>query len=842
MTRVEMQPCEGGLQKNRNSSPGQGKYLKRKMHFLTKYFFTANAALAALLIAVASYLQGNLAALSQLGYGEKIIHLITKIDQTGFLLLVGLMLMMVISAFGFYKPSRSKAYLALFLFVFIVTLMVKGKFNNMGTDSLAEIIHTNSQESGDFIDSYLTFINLSAKECIILFGPLLLVPAYALLVRGGDEGVGMTDIRLALKVIAGVYLLTIMHFVYQMASNYYPIDYFRSHLDAATAQALPGLEKKRDAPNVVVYIGESTSKDNLPLYASPSILPDPLQEIRQDLIVFTDVVTSFSHTFPSLYRAFSLSRDPYLDQFLLVKDLRRANSLALLSSFGMETSWISNQNLGEGWDWNSELFGRHASHVHVVSNAENASLFNRTRKTDRALIAAYRQRADRLDRPRQMMFLHSYAGHGDYCKNIPHDTHRAGRPTLPSLPQKALFGGMHVGDFEERMEIIGCYDSAMFFVSSNLRTVIDDVAQRSTPIVFLYFSDHGEDVFDGTGHDSRKNSFRHIEIPFFVYFNAAARNAYPELYQAALANRGKPYSTEWLSDTLLDLAGIDSKGRPLLSVFRRDLQSPMRYALRRTDIRGNQFILAVDEEDASQRHALLNQGHDYYRKRRIYNAFPAPEKNKFCSWGTNSLLKYREAASIFKCVEVDITIDADSGNLYAYRPPQENNYLKLGDLIRFGPPPESHLLLAISNPDKRNLGLLQARLDRLFEPHKRDRVVLEIPYFDGVDKEALRRLANAGYKLFYALPANLGYGCARQPQQEECRRFGRDILPLIEKAGVQGIAFNSEAFPFVASLHGAGRLQFSIKDMSVKSLEDIDGAMLARSNIYSIPYRSAFDY
>lgn len=841
MAHVEVQLCNDVLRNKRNSSTVPQRSGGQRMKFLKKYFFTLNAAVASLVIAVAFFLQGHLSFLYQLKHGEKIVHIINKVDQVGFLLLLGLVLPMVISALGFHRLKRSKSLLVVFLIAFILTVVAKGKFDNMGSDSMAEIMHANSQEGGDFIASYLSFVKLSVKECAILFGPLLLIPVYALLVHERGGTTGLADIRLGLKIIAVIYLLTIAHFFYQMAVNYHSIDYFQERLETSTANAMGAMERTREGPNVVVYIGESTSRENFPLYMPNYRQPDSLQEIRDELIVYSDVVTSFSHTFPSLYRAFTVSRDPYLDQFLLIKDLQRANSLAILGKLGMEGHWISNQNLVGRWDWNSELFGRHTQHLTVLNGAER-TYFNGVRKTDRALVAAYLQQAHHLQRPRQMMYLHSYAGHADYCKNIPRDEHGVSGRFLPTLPQHALFGNMYVGDMDERMESIDCYGSVMSFVSKNLRAVIDDIAQRPLPVVFLYFADHGEEIYEGTGHDSRRNSYRHIDIPFFIYFNPAARDAYPDLYRAAQANRSKPYSIEWLGDTLLDLAGINFKDRQLLSVFRPDLQAPKRYSLRRTDIRGNQFILAVDDEDASQRHALLNHGHDYFRKRRLYNTFPAPEKNKLCSYRTNSLLKFREAASIFKCVEIDITIDAHADKLYVYRPPQANNHLQLKDLITFAPPLEGRMLLAIRNPDSRNLAVLQSQLDRLFGPDQRHNVVIEIPHFEGVDTQGLRRLAKAGYKLFYALPADFGAGCARDPQQAVCQQFGRDILPVIEQAGVQGIAFDIEAVPFVTTLHAANRLQYSIKHLSADAEKDIDRAILARSNTYSIPYRSAFDY
>jgi glucan phosphoethanolaminetransferase (alkaline phosphatase superfamily) len=811
------------------------------MEIVKRYFFTACATGIAILLAVVAFLQGQLGYLSQLNYGTQILNILAKLDQISFLLVVGMLLTLVIALLAFHRTRRSKLVLAAFLAVFILTLLAKGKFGNIGTDSMAEVLHTNSQEAKDFVKAYLAFVNVSVKEALVLFGLLLLIPVYMLLTRRAPVMAHTRDIHLAFTIIAAVYLVTIGHFIFQLASNHYPLEYYRQRLHDATMQALAPLEKSRSGPNVVVYIGESTSKENLPIYASLAQTPDPLKDIKNDLIIYSDVVTSFSHTFPSLYRAFSISKDPYRDQFFLIKDLQRANSIAVLTHFGIETHWISNQNLGGEWDWNSELFGKRASHTQVLER-KSAHYFSDVRRTDRALIQAYLKRSPTLAKNNQMMFLHSYAGHGDYCKNIPPEEKKTVSHSLPELPQKAVFGDVYIDSIEQRLDTIECYDSAMSYVSKNLRTVIDDVARQQEPVVFLYFADHGEEVFEGTGHDSRRNSFRHIEIPFFIYFNEAAKKAYPDMYRAAVANKDKPYSIEWLADSLLDVAGIASKERKLQSVFREGNQAPKRYALRRADIRGNQFILAVDDEDASSRYALISQGHDYYRKRRIYNALPPSEKNKICSYRTNSLLKYREAASIFDCVAVDITIEPQSGTLYAYGPPQKNNYLQLEDLMRFGPPFTGQMLLGVSNPQGKNLAILHAQLNELFDKQYRDRLIIEFSHFDGVDQGALRQLVNDGYKLFYALPYNLGKRCAKQTKDPDCVRFREHTLPAIERAGVQGLAFDVAASPFVRSLSAHNRLEYSVKDLTVDSGADINRALLAQSYSYSIPYDSAFDY
>lgn len=814
------------------------------MGLFKKYFFTVNTTGIALLFVAASLLQGQLLYLSEFRHAEKIIELVGKLDQVGFLLLAGLLLVLAVINLAVEPPKRSKTVLSMVLFALVITLLAKGKFESLGTDSMAELIHFNSQEATDFFTSYLAHVNVTVKECLILFAPFALMPMYAFLSRKNHGAALATDIRLAFIISAGLYLLVGLRFAYPLVTSYYSLDYFRNRLNQAGPQALASLEMQRkEGPNVVVYIGESTSKDNFPVYTAQADPQDPLETIRDELIVYTDVVAAFTHTFPSLYRAFSVSKEPYREQFLLLRDLQRANSIAMLERFGVETYWISNQNLVGHWDWNSELFGKQARHTTVLS-APDRNAPGMVRKSDKELIDAYRKNADALNRPRQFMFLHSYAGHNDYCKNLPEEeksTVNTDMQAIQRLPQQAVFGDVQISDIEQRMQQIGCYGATMIFIEKNLRAVIDDIRQRPSPIVFLYFSDHGEEVFEGTGHDSRKNSFRMIEVPFIVYFNAAARQAYPDLYKAALANKDKPYSLEWLSDTLLDLAGISSRDRELLSIFRADLDVPKRYVLRRADIWGNQFIVAVDDENVAPGLRLVDQGHDFFRKRSIANTVAASDKGKICAHRTGSLLKYREAIRIFHCVEIDATIDPESGKVYAYRPPARNNLLNLEDLIRSGPPFSGRTVIRISNPRPDNLDILRAGLNRVFDRAQRERVAIEIPHAGHATQMPLRAIADDGYQLFYALPAESGRNCVKRPDDKACVHF-RQAISQSDRLGIRGIAFDITALPFAASLGLDGKLEYSIKDLSVATREDINPALLTQSRSYSIPYYSAFDY
>jgi glucan phosphoethanolaminetransferase (alkaline phosphatase superfamily) len=814
------------------------------MLLLKKYFLTANALLASLLVLSASCLQGNLVYLARLRHGDFFIQLIGKLDQVSFILIAGIALAVVSIHCIVYRYERFNRRILSLLIIPVSTFLFKGKIDNLGNDTVSEIFSANAQEAADYAVSHLLRVSLSTKEFMLLMAPLVLIPVYHFYVKGAQDAVKIRDIKLAFWIIACMYAAAVLIFCAKLLHNYYSVDSYRVRLQQSTQAMLPFFSKTMDAPNIVVYIGESTLREGFgPYRAAGADAPqsNPLSGEDPNLIAFTNVITAFSHTFPSLYRTLSVAGDPYEDQFLSIRDLRRADSLSVLEANGMETSWISNQNRGCSLDRVSQLFGQQAEHVEFLNLVDENACFEQ-RRYDTELIHAFDRQAAILERPHQVVFLHSYAGHDNYCKNIPESERKQANPMLAEFSQKAMFGDRHIQDIRWHRAAINCYESAITYVEKNVRAVINRVAQRARPIVFIYFSDHGEDPFSGTGHDSRFNSFRHIEIPFLVYFNQAARARFPGLYRAAFANRDKRYSLEWFADSLLDLAGLSYAKRDLVSIFRENMEAPPRYALRRSDLSGNDLILAIDNEDASQQHGLFNHGHDFYRKRRLVQSLPPSEQKKICVAHADSVLKYLEAMKIFSCAEVDVTIDEKAGRLLAYASPKESNMLDLQALVRLHS--YDRLLLSLQNLNEVNADFALAQLNAIFDEGQRRSVIVKIQPFKGGggDPAYIRKIAAAGYRVFYDLPEYRSGLCARDAAAKTCPQLRQDILALFRNRDLDGLSFGRNAYPFVAALPLGHDIELSIKDASVKNREDLHFAALERSGTYLISYKSDFDY
>jgi len=77
-------------------------------------------------------------------------------------------------------------------------------------------------------------------------------------------------------------------------------------------------------------------------------------------------------------------------------------------------------------------------------------------------------------------------------------------------------------------------------------------------MIVLYVADHGEDPDDGSGHNSELHTYQHAAVPLVVFFNAAARAAFPEQIRNLKANRGLPFETADLYHLLADLARVNS--------------------------------------------------------------------------------------------------------------------------------------------------------------------------------------------------------------------------------------------------------------------------------------------
>lgn len=328
-------------------------------------------------------------------------------------------------------------------------------------------------------------------------------------------------------------------------------------------QPSPPVALQGQGLDLVVYIGESTSVMNMGLYGYARPTTPELSRLAAEdrhLVVFDHVFSTHAHTSRSLLEALSFGLDAS-QKFLPITDRKRLSVVDVMRQAGLQPQLLSNQGQGGSWDQASSVIFRN-SHNTFRSRAHTQGQAADRPWDDEFFEDGLPQLRMAQDRP-QVVFLHSYAGHGPYHKNIPERFRQPVDDRLLTLAHAQVVreAGVSVAQIEE-------YDAAIRYVDFSVRRAIARVQQASRPTALVYFSDHGDAVYAGIGHDSAR--FRHemARVPFLIYFNDAAARARPDLLAKyrGLASARRTATLAQLPSTLLDLLGahIQDSGQAVL--------------------------------------------------------------------------------------------------------------------------------------------------------------------------------------------------------------------------------------------------------------------------------------
>ncbi len=318
--------------------------------------------------------------------------------------------------------------------------------------------------------------------------------------------------------------------------------HFRSPVPAATQQGAP--------LDLVVYIGESTSVMNMGLYGygrptTPRLSAMAAQD--RQLLVFEHVFATHAHTSRSLLEALSLGRDAS-QRYLPITERQRISVVDVLQSAGLQPRLLSNQGQGGSWDQASSVIFRHSDNTFRSRAAPAAE-----RPWDDEFFEDQLRKLRPVAGRSQVLFLHSYAGHGPYHKNIPERFRQPVDAQLQTLGQARV-----TREPGASLAQIEAYDAAIRYVDHSLSKTLAGFKDSPRPTVLVYFSDHGDAVYAGIGHDSAR--FRHemARVPFLIYFNDAAARQRPDLLARyrALAQARRIATLAQLPATLLDLLGV----------------------------------------------------------------------------------------------------------------------------------------------------------------------------------------------------------------------------------------------------------------------------------------------
>ena len=298
-----------------------------------------------------------------------------------------------------------------------------------------------------------------------------------------------------------------------------------------------------DSTLVVVIIGESCNRNHLSLYGYNRETSPRLQS-RNDILVFDNVISANSNTLRSVMNFLTESNIDHPLQLDVCTHI-----FDILHSSPYKSYWLSNQSPIGLWDNGVTSLAQNADvkqFVNITANSSKESTM--TISLDQRLFDPL-QTALNDTAKHKVVFLHLMGNHTEYKKRYPN--------AFNMFEEKG----------DKRTRIINTYDNSIFyndFIIDSILTMLDgySLAHSGVRISTLYFSDHGENLFDEgdyAGHDySNHIPNANVEIPFILWFSPSQKD-YLDTHNLPIEQRlHTPYMIDDLFHTLLDLCGIET--------------------------------------------------------------------------------------------------------------------------------------------------------------------------------------------------------------------------------------------------------------------------------------------
>lgn len=181
-------------------------------------------------------------------------------------------------------------------------------------------------------------------------------------------------------------------------------------------------------------------------------------------------------------------------------------------------------------------------------------------------------------------------------------------------------------------------------------------------------------------------------------------------------------------------------------------------------------------------------------------ALDPDERQKICAHRGNGTAKYRAAAILFDCVEIDLVIDPPTGGPIAvYHPPAENDFgVTLTGLLTGEGLPRGKLWLDVKDLSDSNWLRLLHSLETLIPTSRRKDVFIETSWSEPSVRSAATGFRDAGYHFSYYLPTEEAIEC-RDRRDESCEAFRRRVLTTLAMEFTH-LSFDMRGYPFVQSI------------------------------------------
>lgn len=427
------------------------------------------------------------------------------------------------------------------------------------------IAESNFNESNEYIQQYLSFKLIVVLVVYILVALFLwkqikpvyvqnktkwmvslLIAIYALMPLAISVMVKKTSFEKA-----GAHLLSRMETTvpWQLMSSYIA---YRSQLSNMenilnNLQSLPSLENLTDSNGetprtLVLIIGESTTRTRMGIYGYNRNTTPMIEQFKKEnpnLLVFNDVVSSRPYTIEILEQALTFADERHPDLYLTQPSL-----IHLMKQAGYKTFWITNQQTMTKRNTMLTMFSKQTDKQYYMNNDRNQS----ARQYDDAVIQPFKEV---LTDPAKKKFIviHLLGTHMKYEFRYPKSSEYNVFQDKTGIP-------FNIDD--DNAKVYNSYDNAISYNDYVITTLFNTFKQSHDNGFMLYFSDHGEEVYqtppyDVLGRNEKAPTKPMYTIPFILWQSPSWLKTHPNDYQAYVDRK---FSSQDLIHTWSDLAGL----------------------------------------------------------------------------------------------------------------------------------------------------------------------------------------------------------------------------------------------------------------------------------------------
>jgi len=445
----------------------------------------------------------------------------------------------------FLKKKGEKIYLiVLFLLSLAPNLIVWSYLYisdlYMKRDMFWVIFTTHATESKEFVGQFVSWQMILAGITYILAGIFFLVKARSKQALSIRKYWGLFTFSV-LIVLASI----ILQYLVQAIPTF---DFYKSRVLYSMENRIFQKEKelrrnlKMDVQCIlpdsinhtfVVIIGESTTSCHMSLYGYFRETTPLMDSQREELDIYTDVITPDTHTFGVMQKVLTFASHDHPEYFR-----QKPSMVEMFNSAGFETYWISNKAFLTKWGGSYGIIAEEAEHLYDLSPYK---------QPDGIVVPYLEEILNDSIQGNKIIFIHLMGNHHAYNSRYPKSFEYFDYEKRGDLDADFRNASMK--------ETIDEYDNSILYGDFVFNSILEQIKKINGSSSLLFFADHGEEVYDyrdARGHFMSNVFPSQCQIPFVLWRSETYKKEMPDI----VIDTSRPYSIENVIYSLSSLTGL----------------------------------------------------------------------------------------------------------------------------------------------------------------------------------------------------------------------------------------------------------------------------------------------